>query len=555
MKRHRLIHRINQSRFPGVFYISLSSVLTSLSFSPWKLWPIGFLCVIPVFYYIENTEFKKRAVAKIIGLGFLQGVLISLFAYHWVIHTMEVFGNLPTPIASMIFLLYALGTNLRWVIFFLLLYWLKRRRQSDETSENFITRLISHPYLFCTGAWGISEYLGWQLFPYYGANLVSGNLIFIQIVDLIGVYGASLIWVLVNYAFYQALMQKKIPVAALVTLLICHIYGGIAYFYWSSQKKNYRTVEIGVVQGNTPLRTERGRSLSDYANSALNQMTLKSFEIMRKAKAQNKTLDMLVWPEGSIPYIGYHSFGNFRERLSSLQENHEIELFISDLLVYQFPSERRVYNNAFLLGKEGHILENYQKVVLLPFGEFLPLGDLFPGYRRAFSEVSNFNRGNKFLLFPSEIGKLMPLICYEVILPDFVLDFYRNTRKKAQLIVNITNDSWFGDSIESGQHLELARLRAIELRIPLVRGVNGGISTHFDITGRSFGETELFTAATPIYTVAIPPQDTTTPYVLFGSHLYYVFIFFFSAGFIYCAMVNRFFARSLYRKRPNIPEP
>ena len=534
--------KTNQNRFAGVIYVFISSVITSLSFAPWKLWPLGFICVVPVIYYIEKIATTvsraniniKRPVLKVVGLGCLQSILISLFAYHWITHTMMTFGHLPFLGALPIFLLYAVGTNLRWIFFFLLIYWFKKNEDKIKLfkSKNNFHRIVANPYMIAVGIWGVSDYFGWQLFPYYGINLVSGNIIFIQMVDILGTYGASLIWFLINYAFYRAFIdyhnnynnpqnqnnQKKNPRVALkvafITLLVCHIYGFAAYYYWNNKQKSYPTANIGIVQGNTPLGLKAYQSLSEASSIYLNRIIFQSYEIVQKAESQNKPLDLIIWPESSVPYIGYHFFPDLSARLSEFQKNHKVEFFINDLLFS--PDRSKTYNNAFLLGKEGSIVENYQKVILLPFGEFLPFGDTFPAYKKLFAEVSDFDPGSKFNLFSSEIGVIMPMICYEVIIPDFVLDFHNKTQKNTQLMVNITNDSWFGKSIESSQHLELARLRSIELRLPLVRGVNAGISTWFDITGRNFSETELFTKANAIYHIPIPPQNNkhTTLYSL-----------------------------------------
>ena len=526
--------RINESRFAGIIYIFISSVITSLSFAPWSFWPLGFICVVPVIYYIENVmqnQNIRRPVLKIIGLGALQSILISLFAYHWVVHTMMEFGHLPFLGALPVFLLYAVGTNLRWVFFFITLYWFKKNEDQLNSfrGKNSFCKILADPYMVGMGIWGLSDYFGWQLFPYYGINLVSSNIIFIQIVDILGTYGASLIWFLVNYGFYRGLVEKKIPKVALSVLLICHLYGIAAYFYWNHRQNNYRTANIGIVQGNTPLGLKAHQSVSRAANTYLNRIIFQSYQIAREAESQNKPLDLIIWPESSVPYIGYNFFQNFQTRLSEFQEQHKIEFFINDILFAH--NRSKTYNNAFLLGKEGAIVENYQKVILLPFGEFLPFGDTFPSYKKFFAEVSDFDSGAKFNLFPSEIGAIMPMICYEAIVPDFILTFYKKTRRNTQLMINITNDSWFGESIESSQHLELARLRSIEFRVPLVRGVNAGISTWFDITGRNFGETKLFTKTNAIYTVPIPSQPVTV-YSMLGNSLYYLFLTFTGLSFI-----------------------
>ena len=535
-KINDIIKKIDQSKFTGLIYITISSTFTSISFYPLSLWPFSFVCLWPLMHYLEQTPLKKKNILKLVGLGFFQGILISTFSFHWVTHTMVVFGNIPWTGAILIFLLYGAGTSLRWVFFSLLFCYFNRIQKQKISSDrkNQGIKMLLNPYLNTVGFWGISEYFGWQLFPYYGLNLISSNLIFVQIADILGTYGGSLIWFLITYSFYQGVKNKKWPKLGLGLFVLCHLYGIAAFWFWSNEQKKYPKFHIGVVQGNTPLSFQAGRSLTSLADEHIDKMTRLSYKIVQEAQRQNKQLDLIVWPESSVPFVGYLFYEKLRENLIQFQEEHPIPFFINDVLVTRDRSslvKRKSYNNTFLLSKEGEVIETYQKVKLLPFGEFIPLGDKFPWLKRTFAEVANFTHGDRFVLFPSRIGHIMPLICYEVILPDFVHEFYRLTDHKAQIFINVTNDSWFGDSVESRQHLELGRLRSIEFRLPMVRGVNGGISTWLDITGRHFEPTRVLTQANKIYTVAIPKKQKTF-YTSYGYWLYYVFLVFFGITFL-----------------------
>ena len=527
------IEKIDQSKYASLIYIFISSVLTSLSFYPWSLWPIGFVCLWPFIHHLETTTFKRRAVLKIVGLGFLQGILISIFSFHWVTHTMVVFGHIPWPVAISIFLLYGAGTNLRWVIFFLAVYYFNQFKKGHLAPETTLSKILLNPYLVMTGFWGISEYLGWQLFPYYGLNLASSNLIFVQMADMIGTYGGSLVWFLIGYSFYLGIKNRKLPKLGFALFILCHLYGSIAFWYWSNEQKNYSQFHIGVVQGNTPLGFRAGRTITSLADEYIDKMINLSYKIVREAEQQNKPLDLIIWPESSVPFVGYFFYEKLREGLAEFQEHHKISFLINDLLILRNydPKQRQNYNNVFLLNEDGKIVESYQKVKLLPFGEFIPLGDVFPSLKKTFAEISGFTHGKKFTTLPSKIGNIMPLICYEVIVPDFVYEFDKVTRNKTQIFVNVTNDSWFGNSIESAQHMELGRMRSIEFRLPMVRGVNGGVSTWLDVTGRNYDATKVLTQANKIYTVPVPKRQKTI-YASYGYYFYYIFLIFFSISFL-----------------------
>ena len=533
---NRLIEKIDRSKFAGLIYITTASIFTSLSFYPFSLWPVGLVCLWPSLHYFETTVFKRKAVLKIIGFGFLQGILISIFSFHWITHTMVVFGHIPWPGAISIFLLYGAGTNLRWVIFFLLFYYFHqfKKKYLPLKKETIFSKVCFNGYFVMAGFWGVSEYFGWQLFPYYGLNLASSNLIFIQMADIIGTYGGSLIWFLIGYSLYRGLKNKKIPKLGISLFILCHVYGAIAFWYWAEKQKSYEKFHVGVVQGNTPLSFQRGRTLTQLADEHIDKMIYSSYKLAQEAESQNKPLDLIVWPESSVPFVGYLFYEKLRKSLSQFQDRHKISFFVSDLLILKSYdiNRRKNFNNVFLLDENGKMVENYQKVKLLPFGEFIPLGDVFPLLKKKFAEVSGFTHGERFTTFPSRLGHIMPLICYEVIVPDFVYEFNRTTKNQTQIFVNITNDSWFGDSIESAQHMELGRLRSVEFRLPMVRGVNGGISTWFDITGQNFEATQVLTQANKIYTIPVPPRQQKTIYASFGYYLYYVFLIFFGVSFL-----------------------
>ncbi|HRP69013.1 MAG TPA: apolipoprotein N-acyltransferase, partial [Turneriella sp.] len=211
-------------------------------------------------------------------------------------------------------------------------------------------------------------------------------------------------------------------------------------------------------------------------------------------------------------------------------------IIINDIL--HDPSTRKDYSNMWHLDGQGVPLANYQKHLLLPFGEFMPMGETFPTLKNLFPAVSDFSHGTKFSLFniATRTGfmKAMPLVCYEVILPNFAQAFDNKTSDAAQFIINITNDAWFGDSVESIQHLTLGVMRAIELRLPIVRATNSGISAYIASNGSVHGKTRLFERVNAVYEVPSMPRSTTL-FAFWGYIPLYLFLFFGVGWFAYKA--------------------
>ncbi|MDH5716778.1 MAG: apolipoprotein N-acyltransferase [Spirochaetia bacterium] len=516
-------------------------MLTAFSFAPWDLWFLSLFSFFPIFFLIESDRWQDKPVKNAIFWGLLSGFLMDIFAYYWVIHTMTVFGHLSYPFALFVFFLYAVITNTRYVIFFALAVFWKSYLKKNTIKHKF----LANPFLYLTVFWGISETFGWQLFPWYGGNLMNGNIVFIQTVDIGGIYLTSLFWFFISYSLYKISLLvyenynnkkniiKKIFLdknltAGIILLIITHLYGAGALLYWSNKEKSYDVKNIAVIQGSTPLGFQNIRNLAAELRKIIDGMVNQTLEVAAEASSKNINIDFLVWPESAVPFLRYEKEPFLREKIRYIQGKIPVEFMLSDIHSMKVNKKTETYNNVWLLSEKGEPIESYQKVFLLPFGEFMPLGDIFPALADAFPEVSNFDRGSRFPLLPSKIGNILPLICYEVIPPDFTWSFYKKTESKANIIINLTNDAWFGKSIASYQHMALGIMRAIELRIPIVRSTNAGVTAYIDTLGNIHEPTGLFTRENRLYQVKIP-QKNTTLFSIWGSIPYYLFLFIFFA--------------------------
>ena len=521
----------------AIALIVASAALTSFSFVPYNVYALGFLGLIPALHVFSHFAASRR---QTISLWLIWTLLLNLIGYHWIMHTIAVYGMMPTFVAFPLFLLYSLGTGGKILLFFFFLRWMYRRADLFQSAAGRT--------LAAAAAFGVCELIGWQLFPWHGANLVSGDLLFAQGADLIGTRGMSVVWMAMQVLLYEAALDfyrdKQKSFLTLITrnrkaqafvlmLAVTHIYGFIQFSRFENWENNAPKFIVGVPQGNVPLIT--GYHERPYIISRMVGQTQK---LVADATAAGQKPDLIVWPESSIPAMELERSEPLKTAISDLQKATQIPIIINDIL-HERPRNRD-YSNMWHLNQQGQPLNNYQKNFLLPFGEFMPLGERFPSLKSLFPAVSDFSHGERFSLFNIQtrhgIVKAMPLICYEIILPDYARPFDARTNHDAQFIINITNDAWFGDSYESLQHMTLGTMRAIELRLPILRSTNSGISAYTASTGLVSGKTKLFERVNQLYAVPAMPRHQTV-FAWFGNIPLYLFLL----------IVGVFFALKLYR--------
>jgi len=513
-----------------LFLSAVSAVLTSLSFVPYNLFPLGFISLMPVFHVFETTPLTRRQVT---WFWLVWIMILNLVGYHWIMHTIAVYGMMPQAVAFPLFLLYSLGTGTKMLFFFFFLRLLARQR---EFFANTAFRTVT-----IVAAFGLFELIGWQLFPWYGSNLVSGDLWFAQGADLFGTRGLSLIWILIQYLAWnsvrdfislgrrlrQLLLQSRNLQLLAALLVATHLYGLLQVQRFSAREAAAPKISVGVPQGNVPLITSYHERPYIIA-----RMIAQTQRLIGDAAATGQKVELVVWPESSIPAMEYERSTALRSSITALQKEAQTPLIIND--IYHDPITRKDYSNMWQLDLEGNPVASYQKNYLLPFGEFMPLGETFPALKRLFPAVSDFSPGERFNLFtlPTQHGpvKAMPLICYEIILPDYARGFDARTGHEAQFIINITNDAWFGDSYESLQHMTLGTMRAIELRIPILRSTNSGISSYTATTGEVSGQTKMFERVNQIYRVPVMERSVTL-FALAGNWPFWIYLFF-TAGLV-----------------------
>jgi apolipoprotein N-acyltransferase len=344
--------------------------------------------------------------------------------------------------------------------------------------------------------------LGYAIAPHIG---------WVQPAAYVGVYGLSFMIVGVNAfvaVFWLAPSRRTaVPLAAIAVALT------VAWLVGRRLPAEPATATALLVQTNLP-QQDVFDPLWVYNHpdemQALEQLT-------RDAVAAQPTPPALViWPEIPVS-IYFNQDPVIRARLIALAQSTRVH-FITGTIDYTPIEGSRpdVYNSAVLLSRDGGLVAQYEKIELVPFGEYLPAIGRFGFLKRMVREVSDFSPGREYDVMPTDQGRLSMFICYEAIFPGQVRQFVER-EGGAEFLVNISNDGWFGRSAAAAQHLNMARLRAVETRRFLLRGTNTGITAVIDPYGRLVSRAPEHVRA--VLPVGFAPRQERSFYARFGDWL------------------------------------
>jgi apolipoprotein N-acyltransferase len=459
----------------------LCGLLYWLAFAGMDVWPLAFVAWVPLLVAMHRQTARRAML-----LGWLAGTTMNVCGFFWLQNMLRTFSGFPAPICFL-FVLVVCGYQGGRVG---LMGWLYGRASA---------RGWPAPAVFAA-AFAASELIYPLLFPWYYAATVHQIPVLIQLGDVGGPILVGLVLVAVNLAVAEGLLTRlegrKPEVAVLgtgaVTAAFALCYGWMRIGAVDATAKAAPSNTVGVVQANMGLTEKR----VSYDEGLRRHLDLSS-DAVRSAHA-----DFLVWSETSAmrPVRDDRYRDDLRagvaRRIGMQPQRPGITTptIFGAVIVKDVEGERGyiAYNTAVASDPHGVITSRYDKQFLLAFGEYLPLGDTFPVLYKWSPNSGHFSAGTTLdpLLLdvpdPDKGGmtehRVTVLICYEDILPGFTNDAVRHA--DPDLLVNMTNDAWFGDTTEPWEHLALAQLRAVEHRRYLVRGTNSGVSAVVDPVGR-----------------------------------------------------------------------
>lgn len=460
-------------------------------YSSW--WPLLFFCLIPLLF-----DSRLRPWPAAAG-GFLFGLAAYSVQLHWILIVLGHYGGLPLWLSLPALLLLAAYMALYSALFCLLLAWLGSTLAADSHPGRYTAIRIWMPPLLWVGLDALRGLL-FTGFPWMdlGYGLFRQPQL-LTAADLGGHHLISFSLVLINavFAFFLSTTRRRGPLwrSALPCLVpACLLLVGLSLYSLLRGVETRREMAaapqaaIGVVQGNIAQEAKW--------SEAMKEATVERYLRLSRSLADRR-LDLVAWPETALPF--YPQDDPLAGRVAAFAAHApQSPRLLTGAPLYRIEEHRdgrlvHSYNGALLFGPQGQVDGVYNKQHLVPFGEYVPA--LF---RRLLSFVEpvaasgDFSAGTSKAPLAGGDLRLGVLVCYESIFPAIARD---STALGANLLVNITNDAWYGRSSAPVQSLAMATLRAVENRRALVRSANTGISGFIDPMGKISGETALFTEA------------------------------------------------------------
>src|SRR5574344_1508901 len=479
----------------NILFLFLSIFFIFLAFpNIWTKIPnfiFGFILFIPIFFYIINRIFifndfrlfvykdcwiKNFYFRNIVNFKFLFEIFIfsflANFALVYLIIPTFMMAGLNFFLAFVCCSLLSFYLSIYWTIF-LYIFYIFQKKFKIKFDLNFI--------LFLSSLWVILEFFRTYIFTGFPWNLLGysqwQNLFFIQISDITGIYGISFFVIFINlYIFYildfltenfYKTQKKAISYNNLIFVLILLFIFGYGLFsknkvlnrdFSYSQKK----IKISLLQGNIDQYKKFDNNFRDFiCNSYSNLMNL------------DRNTDVFILPETAYPFRYYSDFNNNDENIFNLayffDKKNNITYDNKYILGVFNQKKENFYNSAIYLDKNLNFQDEYHKIHLVPFGEYLPLKNLLIQILPFLNNFGGVTRGNSENCFDIDGFKFGVNICFESLFPDLIRKFvYKKDRDGADILVNISNDGWYMKTSAPYQHFVFNIFRAVENRRYLI---------------------------------------------------------------------------------------
>jgi len=467
-----------------------SSLLCTASFPPFGLWPLAWTALIPALLAVSRARQKKSFF-----IGWLFGFFHILSMTYWVFNAFYFNSNAGLLVSLLFVGVLVCGlVGLYYALFFLC---------ASRVMQKPLPAASKH--IIVASLWVATEYCRSHLFSGIPWEMLGYSqyeqLRVIQVADITGVYGLSFCIVLTSSCLLGAFENRSDIRAALRQLLMpCALMAGVllygnvklaAFSLPSPSAKPNEASSVAVVQGSI-LQNEKWKK-GNYPDQLSLHLRLSEAALQRGAR-------VIIWPETTIQdYLQEQ----IPQGLIELAGRYNASFIIGSPRYEGYEGNYTFYNAAFLVNSRG-IAAFHDKMHLLPFGEYFPLGCL-DFLRLRYAAPRQYTAGKKYSLLATEAGRAGTFLCYEILFPDLVRGF---VGEGADIIVNISNDAWFGRTSAHYQHFSMAVFRAVEFRRPVIRAANTGISGFIAPTGRIVSHLNPFREGFLLHAPQIVTQHT-----------------------------------------------
>ncbi|MCP5044340.1 MAG: apolipoprotein N-acyltransferase [bacterium] len=443
----------------------------------------SFVGWVPLLAVVSRSQ---AGVREVFLFGFVGGLGVGLGGFPWISEMLVKFAHVPWPVG--------------WIGVFFFSAWMALPYGLFALALRYGPRVGALGFAFVVATY-VALQAGWPvIFPYTVFLGFAERPALLQLAEWVGVHGIEAVVLgaqvcLVRALFAPARLSRVGYLGAwALTPLVMIGVGELRMEQVDREVANAPTLRVGIVQPNVGIfRVESHRKLARLTDPTV--------------EAVDRGAEFIVWPEaGTFPYPIGRPFSQYGARAARkvLSGHHKPTLFGAGS---REPEQRFGYNSTFLIDGQGDLVGTYDKVNLVPLGEYVPIID--PDWLTQWvGNIAHHHAGEGPARFVLELeGRsvaMAPLICYEDIIAGFVREAAAQ-EGGVELFVNQTIDAWYGDSAEPWEHLALAQFRAVEHRVPLVRSVSTGVSAIVDANGRLVAHAPL-RAVTPETLGQVPPE-------------------------------------------------
>lgn len=481
----RLLHWMRGPGWPGHILAFVAGGLTTLSFAPFNLWPAGLLSAALLYQGLRQLPGRQGLLR-----GWCWGVGLFLSGASWVYISIHVHGYAPPALAALLTALFVGGLALIPALMaWLWAGWLRPQQ----------------PSLACFGfaaLWVVQEFFrSWFLtgFPWLYQGYAHTDTWLAGWAAIGGVWLLSFFTVLSACLLSEwCLWRRWLSALCALALLSVIWLGGaqLSAVQWTQPEG--RPLSVALIQADIEQSRKWDPAHIDY--------TLSTYRDMSYAQAA----DIILWPETAVPVLSSRAMPFVQAIAANLAQQGSTLITGIPVDEVTAAGEQRIYNGIMVAGEQPN---QYLKHKLVPFGEYVPLEELLRGLISFLDlPMSSFSRGPLDQEPLQAAGhSLAPLICYEAVYPDFAA----RLAARSDLLITISNDSWFGRSIGPLQHLQMARMRALESQRWMIRGTNNGVSALIDHQGQISTQIPQFQQLT-LYG-EVQPRTGLTPWLRWGS--------------------------------------
>ncbi len=475
-----------------------SAILLTLSFPKYDIWVLAWVGLVPLFFVLN----RNNRMWSFLWCWF-SGTLFYFFTINWITQTMNQYGGMPLWLSYMVLLLLSIYLGVYTGLFGYFTKFI-----SEKTS---IPIPVAAPFI-----WVSLEYLKAHFisgFPWASLGYSQYKFLpIIQIADITGIYGVSFLIVAVNAALCGILhirtrksvsyRMRIISISSVIFIFLLSLYYG--YYRLNGDYDSHdKGVTIAVIQGNIPQHLKWDMTFQRKTVDIYKRLT---------EEAAGHSPELVIWPETAAPFF-FQDNSKYREEIFEIaSKNHTSLLFGNPAYELTDRNEKNMLNSAYLISPDRETLARYDKIHLVPFGEYVPLSKILFFIEKMAAGIGDFIPGRDYTVMELPQSKFGVVICYEVIFPELVRKFVLNG---AAFMATVTNDAGFGKSPAHYQHFTMAVFRSVENRIWFARAANTGISGFISPRGEILQESPIFEETWLIQDVF--PSNTRTFYTRYGD--------------------------------------